>query len=92
MIDWAWMLVLGLLLGAVAQGSLDALFGGVVGIIIGAGLFAAVYPKLGKGVFKKGDFGEVTIPQVMHVCQPLVIVPLCAVIIGLLFWLESIGL
>ncbi len=82
----------GTVVGAVAQGSLDALFGGVVGIIIGAGLFAAVYPKLEKGVLKIGDFGEKTIPQAMHVSPWLVIVPFCAVITGLLFWLESIGL
>jgi len=82
----------GTVVGAVAQGSLDALFGGVVGIIIGAVLFAAVYPKLEKGVMKIGDFGETTIPQVMHVSPLLVIVPLCAVIIWLLYWLESIGL
>jgi hypothetical protein len=82
----------GTVVGAVAQGSLDALFGGVVGILIGAVLFAAVYPKLEKGVMKIGDFGEKTIPQVMHIRPPLVIVPFCAVIIWLLFWLESIGL
>jgi uncharacterized protein len=82
----------GTAVGAVAQGSLDALFGGVVGIIIGVVLFAAVYPKLEKGVMKIGDFGETTIPQVMRVSPPLVIVPLCAAIIWLLFWLESIGL
>jgi hypothetical protein len=82
----------GTVVGAVAQGSLDALFGGVVGILIGAGLFAAAYPKLEKGVMKIGDFGETTVPQVLHVSPPLVIVPLCGVIIGLLFWLESMGL
>ena len=64
----------------------------IIGIIIGAGLFAAVYPKLEKGVLKIGDFGEKTIPQAMHVSPWLVIVPFCAVITGLLFWLESIGL
>lgn len=82
----------GTVVGAVAQGSLDALFGGVVGILIGASLFAAVYPKLEKGIMRIGDFGETTIPQVIHVRPPLVIVPLCAVIIGVLYWLESIGL
>lgn len=82
----------GTAIGAVAQGSMDALFGGVVGIIAGAALFAAAYPKLEKGVFKIGEFGEATIPQIMHVSPPLVIVPLCAIIIGLLFWLERIGL
>jgi len=35
----------GTVAGAVGQGSLDALFGGVVGIFIGAGLFAHLYPR-----------------------------------------------
>ncbi|MFX4262343.1 YeeE/YedE thiosulfate transporter family protein [Pelotomaculum propionicicum] len=82
----------GTVVGAVGQGSLDALFGGVVGVITGAGLFAAVYPKLEKGILKKGDFGAITVPQLLHVNPWLVIVPLCAVIIGLLAWLESAGL
>jgi hypothetical protein len=82
----------GTVVGAVAQGSLDALFGGVVGIITGAGLFAAVYPKLEKGILKKGDFGNITVPQLLHVNPWLVIIPLCAVITGLLVWLESTGL
>ena len=82
----------GTMVGAVAQGSLDALFGGVVGILIGAGLFAVAYPKLEKGFMKIGDFGETTVPQALHVSPQLVIAPLCTVIIGLLYWLESIGL
>jgi len=36
----------GTVAGAVGQGSLDALCGGVVGILVGAWLFATVYPKL----------------------------------------------
>ncbi len=82
----------GTVVGAVAQGSLDALFGGVVGIIAGAGIFAAAYPKLEKGILKKGDFGRITIPQLFKVNPWLVIIPLCAAIIGLLSWLESAGL
>lgn len=82
----------GTVVGAVAQGSLDALFGGVVGIITGAGLFAALYPKLEKGILKKGDFGNITVPQLLQVNPWLVIVPLCAAIAGLLAWLESAGL
>lgn len=82
----------GTVVGAVGQGSLDALLGGVVGVITGAGLFAAVYPKLEKGILKKGDFGKITIPELLHVNPWLVIVPLCAVMAGLLFWLERAGL
>jgi hypothetical protein len=78
----------GTVVGAVAQGSLDALLGGVVGIITGAGLFAAAYPKLENGILKKGEFGEITIPQLFNVNPWLVIIPLCAALIGLLSWLE----
>ena len=48
----------GTLAGAVGQGSLDALFGGLVGLIIGAGLFAEFYPKLEKAILDKGSFGD----------------------------------
>lgn len=82
----------GTVVGAVGQGSLDALLGGVVGVITGAGLFAAVYPKLEKGILKKGDFGKITIPELLHVNPWLVIAPLCAAMAGLLFWLERAGL
>jgi hypothetical protein len=47
---------------------------------------------LEKGVLKKGDFGEVTIPQLLRIRPWLIILPLCVVIIGLLAWLESAGL
>jgi hypothetical protein len=59
-----------------------------VGIITGAGLFAAAYPKLENGILKKGEFGEITIPQLFNVNPWLVIIPLCAALIGLLSWLE----
>ena len=43
----------GTLAGAVGQGSLDALLGGLVGILIGAGIFASLYPRLDILVLKK---------------------------------------
>ena len=78
--------------GAVGQGSLDALFGGVVGILIGAGLFAVFYPQLSQTILRKGDFGELTLPQLFKV-QPWVLVPPVAVVLtALLLLLEKLGL
>ncbi|MBM3498830.1 MAG: YeeE/YedE family protein [Armatimonadetes bacterium] len=81
----------GTVAGAVGQGSLDALFGGVVGILIGAGLFAHVYPRLRAGILSWGDFGDVTLPQLLKVPPWVVVVPVVAALIGLLWWIESSG-
>ncbi len=82
----------GTIAGAVGNGSLDALFGGVVGIVIGSGLFAALYPKLKFGILAKGDFGELTFPKLFKVNDWMVVIPVAALIVLLLFWLESAGL
>ena len=78
--------------GAVGQGYLDALFGGFTGILIGVGLFAALYPRLEAGVLHKGDFGEVTLPQVLRVNPWAVVIPAVCVLAGFLFVLEKTGL
>ena len=78
--------------GAVGHGYLDALFGGVVGILIGTGLFAALYPRLEAGVLHKGDFGELTVPQVLKVNPWAVVIPAVFVLAGFLFVLEKAGL
>ena len=82
----------GTVAGAVGQGSLDALFGGVVGILIGAGLFASVYSRLSQTILRKGDFGELTLPQLFKV-QPWLLVPPVAIVLAvLLLLLEKLGL
>jgi hypothetical protein len=82
----------GTVAGAVGQGSLDALFGGVAGILIGAGLFAAVYPKLDLRVLNKGYFGDITWPGLLKVNSWAVVFPVAVGVIALLFLLERAGL
>jgi len=77
---------------AVGQGSLDALFGGVVGMLAGAWLFALAYDRLSKGILRTGDFGDVTLPRLMGVDPWMVIAPAVVLILGLLSWLEIAGL
>ena len=81
----------GTIAGAVGQGALDALFGGLVGIVLGAGLFAALYPRLTK-VLDWGSFGEVTWPELLRVNAWVVVLPVAAGIVALLVWIESAGL
>jgi hypothetical protein len=79
--------------GAVGHGALDALVGGVIGITIGAGLYAAVYPKLKGGILSVGDFGDRTLIDVLRVRNPwLVILPLAGVIVCIMVLLEKAGL
>jgi hypothetical protein len=82
----------GTIAGAMGNGFLDALVGGLVGIILGSGLFAAVYPRLRKGLLKWGDFGNLTLPRLLKVNDWVVIVPLAGLIVLLLYLLEYAGL
>ncbi|MFO7576818.1 MAG: YeeE/YedE thiosulfate transporter family protein [Pelovirga sp.] len=82
----------GTIAGAVGNGYLDAIVGGLVGIVIGSGLFAALYPKIRSGILAKGDFGELTLPKLFKVNDWIVVIPLVALIVLLLVWLERTGL
>ncbi|MFW5872827.1 MAG: YeeE/YedE thiosulfate transporter family protein [bacterium] len=81
----------GTISAAIGQGNLDALLGGFIGILIGSGIFAHLYPRLGK-FLKIGWFGENTIPEYLKVKPWIVIVPVCLLIIFFLFIIESVGL
>lgn len=81
----------GTISAAVGQGNLDALMGGLIGILIGSGIFAHLYPDL-EGILKKGWFGEITIPEYLKVNPWVVIIPLSLVILLFFYLLESIGL
>jgi hypothetical protein len=82
----------GTIVGGVAQGALDALVGGLIGIIFGSWLFAVYYPKLQKPVLLKGDFGEITLPQLLKVNAWIVVIPAAILLAALLFVLQSFGL
>lgn len=81
----------GTVAGAVGQGSLDALFGGVAGILIGAAIFASLYPRLYETILKKGEFIHMTIPEKLDVSPWFVIIPAIICIIALLGVLEYMG-
>ena len=82
----------GTVAGAVGNGYLDALIGGVGGIVLGAWLFAVLYPRLQATILNKGDFGDVTLPQLLKVNAWFVVIPSAAALVGLLALLEWAGL
>ncbi len=50
-----------------------------------------MYPKLKDGILKKGDFGDITFPQLLKVKEWVVVVPAAVLIILILVWIERAG-
>lgn len=82
----------GTVAGAVGQGSLDALFGGVVGLVLGAGIFSRVYPRVSQGILNWGSFRSGTLPELLRVREPAVVALLAVCMLVLLAVLEVTGL
>jgi uncharacterized protein len=82
----------GTIAGAIGNGYLDALVGGLAGIMIGTGLFAALFPQLRRGILQKGDFGDLTLPRLFKVNDWVVVIPVGVVIFIVLYWIEMSGL
>jgi hypothetical protein len=81
----------GTIAGAIGNGYLDAVAGGLAGIILGSGLFAAVYPRLKVGILERGYFGKLTLPRLFKVGDWVVIVPLTILVVLLLYLMERLG-
>lgn len=78
-------------IGAVAEGRLDGIWG-VLGMLAGAALFAEAYPLLRDTVLTWGNFGKITLPQMLGVSHWIIIPVLIAGGISLFRWLEKKGL
>jgi len=81
----------GTLVGAVGTGSLDALIAGVPGIIIGAGIFANIYPKFKNSFFEKNQIKKNNILDYFSVKPILIIFIALVVMVTTLILLELIG-
>ncbi|MHB8771788.1 MAG: DUF6691 family protein [Syntrophales bacterium] len=78
-------------MGALGEGRWDALWG-ILGMLAGAALFAEAYPLLKVTVLTWGNFGKITIPQVLGV-NHWIVIALCIIGGVLLFrWFEKKGL
>ncbi|MFW5719373.1 MAG: DUF6691 family protein [Halanaerobium sp.] len=80
----------GTIAGAVGQGSIDALVPGLLGIFTGSFFFAAFYEKY-SDLVDKNNFKVDTFPELFKVNHWMIIIPLSALIIFFLVWLEGLG-
>ena len=70
---------------------MDGLLRGVLGILLGAGVYSEAYPFIKDTLLRVGDFGKLTLPGLLGVNPSVVIVPLVAVCGGALVWLDRRG-
>lgn len=75
--------------GAMGTGAVHALFG-VLGMILGSGLFASIYPRI-KGFMSESDLGAVTVPDSLGVRSGWVVIVFSIVLLGVMYFLETIG-
>ncbi len=75
-------------LGALGEGRWDAVWG-IVGMVVGAGLFAEAYPMLKASVLTWGSFGKITIPQALGINHWFVIAFFVAAGCCMFVWFEK---
>lgn len=81
----------GTAVGAFGEGRWDTLWG-LLGMLVGAAVFAEVYPFLKASVLKWGDLGKITIPTALGVNHWFVIGAFLVVGLLLFRWFEKKGL
>jgi len=77
--------------GALGEGRYDALWG-ILGMLLGAGLYAESYPEIKLTVLTWGDFGKITLPEILGVNHWLIIPFFIIGGILLFWWFEKKGL
>jgi len=66
--------------GAIGEGHTDAFLGGVLGMLVGAGLYAEVYHCLKGNILTWGSYGKITIPSILGMVFPLSLDHNCSIL------------
>ena len=77
--------------GATGTGAVDAAIG-MIGIVIGAGIFARLYPYLHRMILNRGKFPSQTIPEITGIKPEIIVTLVAMMIIGLFYLLSQYGL
>lgn len=78
-------------MGALGEGRWDSAWG-IAGMLVGAALYAESFPLMKQTVLTWGDFGKITIPQLLGINHWPVIAVFVAAGVLLLRWFEKKGL
>jgi hypothetical protein len=74
--------------GAIGTGSIHALMG-MIGMVIGAGSFAFLYPNISKRLDRK-NLGNITLPDLLHTDPWIIILIMAGIIITALYIIETL--
>lgn len=77
--------------GAVGEGRMDALWGGILGMLVGAGIYAEVYSFLKGNLLTWGFLGKATLPSVLGINHWIIILLLWISLVILMRNFERIG-
>jgi uncharacterized protein len=78
-------------LGALGEGRWDSIWG-IVGMLCGAALYAEAFPTMKATVLTWGNYGKITLPQVIGVSHWFIIPVFIIVGLALFRWFEKRGL
>jgi hypothetical protein len=78
-------------MGAIGEGRWDAVWG-IIGMLFGAALYAEAYPFFKATVLTWGDYGKITIPQLIGINHWPVITLIIVLSVILFKWFERKGL
>ena len=76
---------------AFGAGAVDALMG-MIGMVIGAGIFARFYPALDRLILNRGAFPVDTLPELIGLKPGILAAVMAVLILGLLYLLAALGL
>ena len=79
----------GTAVGAISEGRLDAFWGGILGMLVGAGIFAEAYTFLKDNLLRWGDLGKLSIPKVIGINHWVIIAILWVLMILVFIGLEK---
>ena len=74
--------------GALGEGRLDSLWG-ILGMLLGAAIFVEVYPCLKKSVLAWGNFGKISLPEILGINHWFIIISIIIGSIALFIWFEK---
>jgi uncharacterized membrane protein YedE/YeeE len=77
--------------GALGEGRWDALWG-IIGMLVGAAIYAEVYSSLKTNILTWGNFGEITLPQLLGLSHWVVVPAFIVGALVLFWWFEKKGL
>ena len=78
----------GTIVGALGEGRWHAIWG-IIGMLVGAAVYAEAYPALASTVITWGSYGKISIPGVLGINHWIIIVVFIVIVVFLFKWFEK---